>query len=299
MFSSNGSLNTAYTIEWQDGSADTTFLANVAGNYVITVSNACATDADSILVYDQPTIFTDTLACNLAHQIVGTYAPNGSLWASSNPEISFSNTSAANPLVNTTMAGIYNVTLTDPICQTQLSAAIEFPPNLSISLIDTSICIGTNFNLIPVFNNVSPIQNGYVNPISLIWEDNSTNIVRVINASGIYTATVSNECYSKSASATVQLKPCDIEVPNIINLSSTVGNNLFFVQYNGIAEFNCLIFNRWGNLIYEYNDPAGTWDGKTADGKPVVEGTYFYKIVGRFDGLEEDFVKHGFVVVKY
>jgi gliding motility-associated-like protein len=150
-----------------------------------------------------------------------------------------------------------------------------------------------------VFNNVLPIQNGYVNPISLIWEDNSTGVVRVINAAGVYTATVSNECYTNNATSTVTLKPCDIEVPNIINLSSTVGNNLFFVQYNGIADFNCMIFNRWGNLIYEYNDPAGTWDGKTADGKPVVEGTYFYKIVGRFDGLEEEFVKHGFVVVKY
>jgi subtilisin-like proprotein convertase family protein len=300
LYSSNGTLETAdYTISWNNGSFDTTLIANEPGNYVITVSNACVTDADSILVYDQPTIFTDTLACNLLHQIVGTYAPNGGLWTSTNAEISFSNASIANPVVNAAMAGVYNVTLTDPICQTQLTAAIEFPPNLSISLFDTSICIGTNFNLIPVFNNVSPIQNGYVNPINLIWENNSTDPVRVINAAGIYTATVSNECYTNNSTSTVTLKPCDIEVPNIINLSSTVGNNLFFVQYNGIAEFNCMIFNRWGNLIYEYNDPAGTWDGKTADGKPVVEGTYFYKIVGRFDGLEEDFVKHGFVVVKY
>lgn len=299
VFSSNGSLNTAYTIEWQDGSSDTTYLANTAGNYVITVSNACATDSDSILVYDQPSMFSDTLACNLKYQVAGTYAPNGSLWTSSFPEISFSNTNTANPLINASMAGIYNVTFTDPICQTELNATIEFPPKLFISLIDTSICIGTNFNLIPVFNNISPIQNGYINPIGLIWENNSTDIIRVINAAGVYTATVSNECYIGSASSTVELKPCDIEVPNIINLSSTVGNNLFFVQYNGIADFNCQIFNRWGNLIYEYNDPAGTWDGKTADGKPVLEGTYFYKIVGRFDGLTEEFVKHGFVVVKY
>ncbi len=170
---------------------------------------------------------------------------------------------------------------------------------MSISTFDTSICIGTNFSLAPIFYNVPPIQSTYSNPINLEWENGLTDPLRIINAAGVYTATISNECYTRSASSTVTLKPCDIEVPNIINLSSTVGNNLFFVQYNGIAEFNCMIFNRWGNLIYEYSDPAGTWDGKTADGKPVVEGTYFYKIVGRFDGLEEDFVKHGFVVVKY
>jgi len=299
-YSSNGTLESAdYTISWNNGSSDTTIFANEPGNYVLTVSNACVTDSDSLLVYDQPAIFTDTLACNLTHQVVGTYAPNGGLWTSTDPAISFSDASIPNPLISTTIAGIYNVTLTDPICQTQLTATIEYPPNLSISTIDTSICIGTNFSLVPIFYNVPPVQSTYSNPINLEWENGLTDPLRIINAAGVYTATISNECYTRSATSTVTLKPCDIEVPNIINLSSTVGNNLFFVQYNGIAEFNCQIFNRWGNLIYEYSDPAGTWDGKTPDGKPVVEGTYFYKIVGRFDGLEEDFVKHGFVVVKY
>jgi hypothetical protein len=300
IYSSTGTLETAnYTISWNNGSSDTTLIANQPGNYVLTVSNACVTDSDSLLVYDQPTIFTDTLACNLTHQVVGTYAPNGGVWSSINSEISYSNVSAINPVINASMAGIYLVTFTDTLCQTEITSTVEFPPKLNISIIDTSICIGTNFNLIPIFNNVQPIQNGYINPINIIWENNTTDLIRVINAAGLYTATISNECYSKSATSTVVLKPCDIEVPNIINLSSNVGNDLFFVQYNGIAEFNCQIFNRWGNLIYEYSDPAGTWDGKTADGKPVTEGTYFYKIIGRFDGLSEDFVKHGFVVVKY
>lgn len=300
IYSSNGTLESAnYTISWNNGSIDTTISANEPGNYVVTVSNACVTDSDSLLVYDQPAIFTDTLACDLTHQVAGTYAPNGGLWASTDPAISFSNTSIPNPVINTSTAGIYNVTLTDPICQTQLTATVEFPPKMEVLLIDTTICIGTEFTLIPFYFNTPPVQNGYVNPINFTWDNGNIDPVRIINAAGTYTATVSNQCYSKSATSDIDLKPCDIEVPNIINLSSSVGNNLFFVQYNGLAEFNCLIFNRWGNLIYEYSDPAGTWDGKTADGKPVTEGTYFYKINARFDGLEEGFVKHGFVVVKY
>lgn len=300
IYSSNGTLESAnYTISWNNGSIDTTISANEPGNYVVTVSNACVTDSDSLLVYDQPAIFTDTLACDLTHQVAGTYAPNGGLWASTDPAISFSNTSIPNPVINTSTAGIYNVTLTDPICQTQLTATVEFPPKMEVLLIDTTICIGTEFTLIPFYFNTPPVQNGYVNPINFTWDNGNIDPVRIINAAGTYTATVSNQCYSKSATSDIDLKPCDIEVPNIINLSSSVGNNLFFVQYNGLAEFNCLIFNRWGNLIYEYSDPAGTWDGKTEDGNLVSEGTYFYKINARFDGLEEGFVKHGFVVVKY
>ena len=56
------------------------------------------------------------------------------------------------------------------------------------------------------------------------------------------------------------------------------------------------ILNRWGNLIYEYYDPAGTWDGKTQGGTLVEEGTYFYIIKAQFYGGEE-ITKQGFVQV--
>ena len=81
-------------------------------------------------------------------------------------------------------------------------------------------------------------------------------------------------------------------------LSSQANNNFFYVDYEGIASFNCTILNRWGNVIYEYSDPAGHWDGKTTNGDLVEEGTYFYRINAVLDG-GIDLQKHGFVVVKY
>ena len=87
-------------------------------------------------------------------------------------------------------------------------------------------------------------------------------------------------------------------MPNIISLSSTVGNELFFVDYEGIATFNCVILNRWGNKIYEYTDPSGTWDGRTQNGTLVEEGTYFYMIKATFEGGEE-VEKQGFVQLRY
>jgi hypothetical protein len=81
-------------------------------------------------------------------------------------------------------------------------------------------------------------------------------------------------------------------------LSSQAGNNIFFVNYSGLEEFNCVIINRWGNKIYEYTDPAGGWDGKTQDGTLVEEGVYFYKINAVLQG-GEDIQLHGFVHLKY
>lgn len=45
-------------------------------------------------------------------------------------------------------------------------------------------------------------------------------------------------------------------------------------HWKSIVEFHAYIFNRWGQKLYEWHDPAGYWDGKY-HGKPVKEGVYF------------------------
>lgn len=91
-------------------------------------------------------------------------------------------------------------------------------------------------------------------------------------------------------------KPCDLDAPNVITVNEDGTNELFQVDYAGLAEFNCVIVNRWGNKVYEYDDPAGGWDG-TANGTAVPDGVYFYKIVARFEGVEEKLIKHGLIHV--
>jgi hypothetical protein len=299
VITSNGPMSSAtYNLVWQDGSTATNINANNAGQYLVTVSNSCGTDSDALTILEQPSILQDTVACNLQHQIVGTIAPNGGIWSASNPEITLSNATTLNPLVTSTTPGIYPVTFTDPICQSSLITEIEFPPYISLLLIDTTICLGTSIQVIPNAVNLDPIQANYNNPINFSWDDGYSGSTRTISADGVYSATASNECYSVTETSTITIKQCDIEVPNIFILSSTAGNNQFFVTYNGITKFNCVILNRWGNLIYEYDDPAGSWNGKTLNGNLVDEGTYFYKVNATFEGGNE-VEKHGFVVLKY
>ena len=54
-------------------------------------------------------------------------------------------------------------------------------------------------------------------------------------------------------------------------------NDIWKVTYKSLAEFHCWIFNRWGNLVYEYTDPDGGWDG-TYHGKLVDTGVYYYVV---------------------
>jgi gliding motility-associated-like protein len=118
----------------------------------------------------------------------------------------------------------------------------------------------------------------------------------MITEPGQYQVTVSNVCHSATGTAVIDYKMCDIEAPNIISLSSGAGNDIWFVESEGIESFNCTILNRWGNVIYEFSDVNGSWNGRTKSGNIVAEGSYYYIIDAVLEGGEE-LQKHGFIQV--
>ena len=244
-------------------------------------------------------IFTDTVTCNLFLQVANTSSYSGGVWTASDTAVHFSNTGLENPLISTTTPGIYTVTYTDNACGDQITSTIEFPPYVYVDILDTALCQGATFDMVAASINSGTLQQGYNPSIDLLWGNGSTDNFIVVSSAGQYSITASNVCHTSTDIATVVIKPCDFEVPNIISLESNVGNHLFAISNpEGLVEFECVILNRWGNVIYTFTDPNGTWDGKTQDGKLVDEGTYFYKITAKYSG-DIDANKHGFVYVTY
>lgn len=69
-----------------------------------------------------------------------------------------------------------------------------------------------------------------------------------------------------------------LEAPNVFSPYGSPGvNDEWKVAYKSIVEFKCWIFNRWGEQLYHYQDPAGGWDGRY-HGKIVPPGVYYYVI---------------------
>jgi len=249
----------------------------------------CAYDT-TVLVTVRPTplIDLDPIACNYNYQIEGTTSFSGGTWSVADTAVHFlPDPNTSNPFVYVTVPGTYTFNFTDNECNITVSDQINFLPWAWTEVADTVICVGASFTL---YANENPSVNNFV------WSTGETGPTITVSLPGDYIVTASNACHSYSDTATIGNMVCDITVPNIISLSSTAGNNLFFVQYDGIEFFTCTILNRWGNIIYEYYDPAGTWDGKTQGGIPVEEGTYFYIIKAQFYGGEE-VTKQGFVQV--
>lgn len=75
---------------------------------------------------------------------------------------------------------------------------------------------------------------------------------------------------------TISISESKLEMPNAFSPNGDGINDVYKAKsgYQSITEFHAYIFNRWGTKLYEWDDPAGGWDGKYK-GKDVKDGVYF------------------------
>ncbi len=73
-----------------------------------------------------------------------------------------------------------------------------------------------------------------------------------------------------------------LEVPNVFTPNGDGMNDYFQVHSVSIMSFEGIIFNRWGKVVYEWNEwktKESGWNGKVmGNGKDAPEGVYFYII---------------------
>jgi gliding motility-associated-like protein len=67
-----------------------------------------------------------------------------------------------------------------------------------------------------------------------------------------------------------------INIPNIFSPNGDGSNDIWFVDIHNIDLLNCYIYNRWGQLLYEYHTINGGWNGRTVAGTEASDGTYYY-----------------------
>ena len=62
---------------------------------------------------------------------------------------------------------------------------------------------------------------------------------------------------------------------------TSVTNDIFFPIFEGVSEYHMMIFNRWGELIFESFDVNIGWDGLYRD-QPAQQDVYVWKVNGKF-----------------
>ncbi|MDR3126923.1 MAG: gliding motility-associated C-terminal domain-containing protein [Tannerellaceae bacterium] len=103
------------------------------------------------------------------------------------------------------------------------------------------------------------------------------------NTAGRYTATLDvanrdGSCNDDSQRFTFEVAETFIDIPNAFSPGASPGvNDEFRIVYKSITHFQGSIFNRWGNRLFFWNDPARGWDGRV-NGQLAPAGTYFFVI---------------------
>ncbi|MCB0840608.1 MAG: gliding motility-associated C-terminal domain-containing protein, partial [Bacteroidetes bacterium] len=77
---------------------------------------------------------------------------------------------------------------------------------------------------------------------------------------------------------------CYLFVPTGFTPNQDGVNDVFEWGYQcGFLSFDLQIFNRWGKLVYQTENPADGWDGRSG-GVAVPEGVYAWRVVYSYEG---------------
>lgn len=106
-----------------------------------------------------------------------------------------------------------------------------------------------------------------------------------------YTGGTYNVCLvalNKNGCSDTLCKPVIVYDPLIftpLNIFTPDGdgiNDLFSFNYraDAVAQFSCVIVDRWGLVMYEMDNIADAWDGKDKNGSVCTNGVYFYTYEG-------------------
>lgn len=105
---------------------------------------------------------------------------------------------------------------------------------------------------------------------------------------GSETIEFKEEYWSNVGPITITISESKLEMPNAFSPNGDGINDKFKAKegYQSLTEFHAYIFNRWGQKLFEWTDPADGWDG-TYNGKPVKQGVYFVLVEAKgADGRE-------------
>jgi gliding motility-associated-like protein len=82
-------------------------------------------------------------------------------------------------------------------------------------------------------------------------------------------------------------------IPNVFTPNGDGNNDRFYLSGESNYCYDSLtvqIYDRWGKLVYESDDPEFWWDGNTKSGQEASEGTYYVILKGIFG--DADVTRH-------
>jgi len=88
-----------------------------------------------------------------------------------------------------------------------------------------------------------------------------------------------------------------IFIPNIFSPNGDGQNDLFRVRGENLETLHLTVYNRWGEKVFEGNEPQAAWDG-TFNGKTCAGGVFYYMAEIGFVGGKREMRKGNVTLVR-
>jgi gliding motility-associated-like protein len=303
VITTGGNPNTvSYTYTWSNGLFSTTsnvVSPNTTTTYSVTTSDGCSDDRlDSITisVYSSfyPTFITSEINCN------GTPG-TASVSVSGSSTYSYQwNTSPIQ--TSSTMNGLsgsnYLVTITETSSGCFFDTTITIP---GYGIINSLFSINPNLACIPYENEAATFIDLSLGANQGYWElgDGTTipyvagqNPEYLFNEPGTYSMKLHVEnvggCTDEFEKDFCVLAPVVIFIPDIFSPNGDGLNDILYARVRSVNEFTFLVYDRWGEKVFETNDSNIGWDGYFKN-KAAEQGVYvWYLNATMIDGKVEN-----------
>jgi gliding motility-associated-like protein len=282
---------------WQDGSSGQTFEVSEEGIYWVTVykNNCYSSDTIQVIYADCiANFYCDNEACVDETVSITNYCKSGDsyqwFFEGAVPESSTSNDPG---FIHYNYPGTFMIKLmmTNNGVKDSLISYITVYPIPEVYLGgDTILPMGQSIIL-----DAGPGMDHY------LWQDGSSEQTFEASVEGMYWVRVIKNVCLDFDTIFITFDDCiaSVEIPNCFTPNGDGFNETFMVESQNLTGFTMLIYNRWGQELFESNDPLYGWDGRVS-GRLCPIGTYFYLI--RYttrcsSGVDKDGVEKGSITL--
>ena len=298
-----GNFTSSANVSWNLPGAITPFLIGNpvsditypdSGKFVVTVNvtefGCTEIYSDTLIVYPMPVVgflFPQELACEpYTIQFSDSslsWSPIYYAWSFGDGDSSYEQ----NPVHTYYIPGYYNLSLTiriDTICITEQTMTIDSAIHVFISPdagLEVTPRVQSIFTpTIEVFDQAT----GYVSQVIFFADGDSTLLTydtHRYSDTGWYNVTqwvINQFGCTDTAVVPIYINPeTTIYVPNAFTPNGDGTNEIFLPVVRDVRRYTFSVFDRWGQIIYETNDPLKGWDGTVKNVKAQSD-VYIYLI---------------------
>ncbi|MBI4931606.1 MAG: gliding motility-associated C-terminal domain-containing protein [Bacteroidetes bacterium] len=250
---------TAYS--WNTGSTSNSIYVNPTSattySLIAVNSNGCSATASVVVTINSPPVAVANSAsiCSGDNAILNASGGGNYLWS----------TGATSNSVSVSAAGNYSVVVSIGSCADTAYATLTVNPKPTASAgVDVSIALGQSTAL-----SASGGGNYSWTPSTDLSCNACPNPVATSSVTTDYCVYVTNAngC-SDSACVRVYVEIIcgNVFIPNAFSPNGDGENDILYVRGNCIKEMHIVIYNRWGEKVFESTDITKGWDGNNIKG---------------------------------